>query len=285
MAKRGTRYPVGTKLTSICGIEVTIVEKDGDWVWLEDACGYRKKFNRCVFLVGFHWRVVTSNQNVLAYQRENTLKEGEIVLLECGVNVEIVQITRGKYAYRKKVTVKDRLNNMLTVGEQHIKHKTCTWPFFLPENTGWNLEDKTYLTREGVEIRIKSPHTDVGKYVMVDMEGNTKICTQSLVQRERVNWKTNSDMAVYYVYFATLGDTIYYIGNGKGPRSEHVNSGKSSSVLLNIHFFSDKEKLKVEIVHKGLTKKEANKLEKSLIAKYNPVYNVLHKTEGVNQNS
>ena len=80
-----------------------------------------------------------------------------------------------------------------------------------------------------------------------------------------------------YVYVVlnnvrTCGDVIY-IGTGKGARHMHVNSGKSHNKELNRMYFANEPADKY-LFADGLTKDDAGKLERDLIAFFNPLANI-----------
>lgn len=68
----------------------------------------------------------------------------------------------------------------------------------------------------------------------------------------------------HYVYFCYVDGVLRYIGEGKGDRWKHCNSGKSSCALLNKYHFSDC-KIDVVKVHEGLSKEDALLLEREHI--------------------
>lgn len=78
----------------------------------------------------------------------------------------------------------------------------------------------------------------------------------------------------YYVYAVThLGTgAIVYIGRGFGNRFRHAYSGISSSRELNRMYFN-KEPLLVEVWRQGMTKQDADSLEKQMIRHHKPVCN------------
>jgi len=80
----------------------------------------------------------------------------------------------------------------------------------------------------------------------------------------------------YYVYAAMDGETVCYVGSGKGSRSNHVNSGKSHSKLLNQHVFT-KGPLSVVKIREQLSNNDSLRLEQGCIDLLEPLYNVAKK--------
>lgn len=88
----------------------------------------------------------------------------------------------------------------------------------------------------------------------------------------------------YYVYQARgLNDVLLYIGQGRGHRYRHCNSGISSCLELNRYFFEHgADAIKVNILSYFLTREEALLYEKSCIKKLKPLFNkdfnIIHKS-------
>lgn len=86
----------------------------------------------------------------------------------------------------------------------------------------------------------------------------------------------------HIVYIATKPeetfDNIVYIGSGKGTRYKHVKSGTSHNRFLNDLYFKG-EDLNVMVFAAGLSQAESLKLEKELIAFYNPPANTCGKVD------
>lgn len=78
---------------------------------------------------------------------------------------------------------------------------------------------------------------------------------------------------MYEVYKATYAGSIVYIGSGIAGRHEHINSGTSHIYEANkIHFNGGK--VLVDIIATFNTKDESLVLEKDLIQKINPAWNI-----------
>lgn len=88
----------------------------------------------------------------------------------------------------------------------------------------------------------------------------------------------------YYVYQARgLNGVLLYIGQGRGHRYRHCNSGISSCLELNRYFFEHgADAIKVNILSYFLTREEALLYEKSCIKKLKPLFNkdfnIIHKS-------
>jgi hypothetical protein len=86
--------------------------------------------------------------------------------------------------------------------------------------------------------------------------------------RERVKELHGSN--VFYLYIHHYGDHIFYVGSGHGNRAfrttSHRNHGKKWSEVVKAH-----GKPAQTILRAGLTKEEAAKAEKSLIAWYRSI--------------
>jgi len=82
-----------------------------------------------------------------------------------------------------------------------------------------------------------------------------------------------SEVQKHYVYACYVDDEIKYIGHGVGMRYKHCLMGTSSCGELNRDFYAGKT-LIVKKLHKGLSKKEAEKIEEQLIRdNFENVYN------------
>lgn len=79
----------------------------------------------------------------------------------------------------------------------------------------------------------------------------------------------------YVVYKATLGEEVLYIGSGAKGREKHCASGVSHVYKLNELHFSGANIVTV-IVKESLSKDASLSLEKDLIVKHKPLYNVVH---------
>lgn len=87
---------------------------------------------------------------------------------------------------------------------------------------------------------------------------------------------TSDSSQEHYVYMAVVEGEPVYIGSGKGDRHKHVNSGVSHNYGLNQLHFSG-VRMEVLAFKENLTKTESEKLEKELIAYYNPAKNTTNK--------
>lgn len=76
----------------------------------------------------------------------------------------------------------------------------------------------------------------------------------------------------HYVYTAFDGETLVYVGSGKGDRYKHVTSGMSHSKELNRMHFSGR-KLYVHLAFERLTQAEALRIESIIIKLMNPEAN------------
>jgi len=78
----------------------------------------------------------------------------------------------------------------------------------------------------------------------------------------------------YYVYAATNGRDVLYVGYGTGARYKHCYSGCSHVYGLNkLHF--EGVDIRVDKLHTGLSKDEAKMVELMTIKELSPVYNVV----------
>ena len=75
-----------------------------------------------------------------------------------------------------------------------------------------------------------------------------------------------------YVYCAVHAQQVAYIGKGSKYRYEHVNSGKSCSVLLNKAYFEGID-FDVFILYEGLDRETALQIESREIARISPYLN------------
>lgn len=79
----------------------------------------------------------------------------------------------------------------------------------------------------------------------------------------------------YVVYKATLGGEVLYIGSGVKGREKHCASGVSHVYKLNeLHF--NGASIETVVVKDSLSKEGSMSLEKDLITKLKPLYNVVH---------
>jgi hypothetical protein len=76
---------------------------------------------------------------------------------------------------------------------------------------------------------------------------------------------------IVYAAFDVDGNCLY-VGEGKPDRYKHITSGTSHVYEANRWHFSNK-KVRVDILHEGLSKAEAVSLEKAEIERLKPVWN------------
>lgn len=83
---------------------------------------------------------------------------------------------------------------------------------------------------------------------------------------------------MFEVYIGRVDGIIKYIGHGKKGRHKHLNSGVSHIYQANqLHFLGGCVEVSVDVYK---TKEEASRIEKELIVKHKPEWNVVH-NEGV----
>lgn len=87
----------------------------------------------------------------------------------------------------------------------------------------------------------------------------------------------SDDKVSYVVYVGRYGDQVMYVGEGKSGREKHLTSGMSHIYAANRYHFTGLEVI-VTVERVCATKDEAKSLEKSLIAKYNPLWNKIDTT-------
>ena len=80
----------------------------------------------------------------------------------------------------------------------------------------------------------------------------------------------------FIIYEVLFNGRPIYIGSGKPDRYLHARSGKSHNPELNKLFFSNPDKLVVQILRDGLTKEESLEIEKEYIQAIQPELNVVH---------
>lgn len=98
-------------------------------------------------------------------------------------------------------------------------------------------------------------------------------------EEEKVKMKTPvspEHQNIYYVYVCHVDGVLRYIGMGKGNRSRHCVSGKSSCSELNKDFHAGKDLVVTKVAEK-LTQSEAQGIETDMIweEKDNGIYNKL----------
>lgn len=91
-------------------------------------------------------------------------------------------------------------------------------------------------------------------------------------ERDRLRNYLSPKEGMHYVYIAKLDGEVIYVGKGFGKRYLHCRSGGSHNVELNRLFFSG-EVVDVSIHKDGLTNKEAEDMEKTLITILQPYCN------------
>ena len=99
--------------------------------------------------------------------------------------------------------------------------------------------------------------------------GSTKVRAHQRQNPRRLHDRVeNFDEVAHVVYRAFDANGILrYVGEGRGTRPEHVNSGTSHNFKLNEHFFLHGP-MKIEVVARGLSKDEGLSIERLLIRRH-----------------
>ena len=254
---RVTKTKIGDKYVSTNGVSIYVKEYISyDNIIMSDLRGNTKKVGGKQLIRGMWW------------------PHADIVLA-CGVKVYVVS-----YLADDIVLVEDEDGNQKAYGRSSLfKNRNAKWPWN-PDGTNTLFKHKIgdkFVSKSGLIVTVESFGNIANYYNMVDNRGNrSENVKGSRLIKENMIWPFMNP--VYpdgvYVYIAYLGETPYYVGSGKGPRYQHINSGHSHSRLLNQHLFCEPEKLRVEIYKQGLDRQTALDIEQELLDLYKPAYNV-----------
>jgi hypothetical protein len=259
-----SKFKIGDVVIALNGRKLIVVDMDSYSVTLADEEGITSIRNRRAFV---------RNSESLTWFDEKARKyvAGGKFMMNCGVELEIVKIHT-----KNNITVIDSLGNTGRTSEAALKNRSARWAFPHPDNRYFRYKlGDTFLSAKGYLLTVVKRFKHF-KYLLEDVDGNTKIVGHSIREIRKWPFRLKSDGISpkgYYVYVAHLGGEPLYIGSGKGYRWKHVNSGESHNYLLNEHFFLKEDKLIIEIFKDGLSQVESLQLEFELIKKHSPIYN------------
>lgn len=260
LPKTGRRnYKLGMSYRSRCGILLKIVALCSKFTTLEDEYGDTKTLRRAQLHRGVVW------------EDTSKYRSGVTVKLKCGVHLTVC-----RYVSRFDITVIDVSGNKLQTTAGALDKAALRWPFECPDNQLYRYRvGDTVTTKAGHDVTVKELLEDFN-CKLTDMVGNEVVRKQCQVKGEMA-WPfplVQYYPKGHYVYIAHIDGTPYYIGSGKQDRYQHCVNGRSSSFLLNQHYFTSPIRLSVKIYSEGLDRQEALNLEFDLIQEHNPPYNL-----------
>lgn len=216
--------------------------------------------------------------------REKIMSPGDKHTTRDGVTVTVAE-----YLYASRVVVEDEHGNRRELDAKLLRTTGITWLNKDGTLRGHKARQTIVLPPLAVGRTYRNPEGLSARILALD--GNAKLADVLWIKAARVErglpYSTFRDCellpkqvkkdpinpAGYYVYVVSvLGEGTVYVGSGKGDRMRHAVSGCSHNHYLNRLHFLDRP-LIVEVYRQDMTKVESLKLERQLIADWQPLAN------------